>query len=271
MSKSILEQIEKASLESIEHPGKSKSKLPKQESKKYPEIYLFRHGETYDNKNKVFSGWRDSSLTHKGIKQAEVLANKLKGKDINLCIVSPLSRSKETAKLALKYHPNMVYEEDERVIERNYGKLMGYSKSKMAKENPVLAAKYRRGYDSPPPKGESLKMVEERVFPFCIELVERIKRNNINVAISAHGNSMRAIRKYFEKLSTIEELTMENPLGSDYCEYVVRLDKFIHDDRSKVYDITQKQKFNFIRKALARFAFVNKKIKSEFQQEVKNE
>ena len=73
----------------------------------------------------------------------------------------------------------------------------------------------------PPPKGESIKMVEERVFPFCTELIERIKHNNINVAISAHSNSMRAIRRYFEKLSIVEEITLENPLGCDYSQYVV--------------------------------------------------
>ena len=33
---------------------------------------------------------------------------------------------------------------------------------------------------------------------------------------------MRAIRRFFEKLSILEELTIENPLGQDYAEYVVR-------------------------------------------------
>ena len=215
-------KIKKANEESLNHPGRSKKPLPKEESEKDPEVYVFRHGETYDNVNRVFSGWRDSKLTSKGKEQAEVLAEKLKGKSINLCIVSPLSRSLDTAKIALKYYKDMVFEEDPRITERNYGELQGKSKEKSTREHPELTAKWRRGYDIPPPKGESLKMVEERVFEFCDELVQRVKKNNINVAVSSHGNSMRAIRKYFENMSLLREITMENPLGQDYAQYVVR-------------------------------------------------
>ncbi len=89
-------------------------------------------------------------------------------------------------------------------------------------EIPEKESLYRRGYDTKPPGGESLKDVEKRVFPFCNDIVKRIKENNINVAISCHGNSMRAIRKYFENISTLEETTMENPLGRDYAQYVIR-------------------------------------------------
>ena len=65
-------------------------------------------------------------------------------------------------------------------------------------------------------------MVEERVFPFCRELVERVKREGINVAVSAHGNSMRAMRRFFEGLSMEQMLTLENPLAQDYAAYLVR-------------------------------------------------
>ncbi len=222
MDKKLFEKIKKAAQDSIDHPGANRKPLPKKESPVDPELYVFRHGETHDNINKVFSGWRDSKITAKGIAQAEELAVALKNKRIDLCITSPLSRSKETARIALRNHPEIVFEEDPRIIERNYGELTGHSKEKLMEENPELATKYRRGYDTPPPKGESMKMVEERVFPFCDELVERIKKNNINVAVSCHGNSMRAIRRYFEKLSIVEELTVENPLAKTYAQYVIR-------------------------------------------------
>jgi len=222
MDDKAFDKIQQASLDSLKHPGGTIKKLPKKESKKYPEIYVFRHGETYDNRQRVFSGWRDSKITPKGIAQAKALQKLLKGKDIDLCIISHLSRSKQTAQIAFKGHPGVKFEVDDRIIERNYGDLQGQSKLKMAKKNSQLIAKYRRSYDFPPPNGESLKMVEKRVFPFCQELEERVRKHNVNVAISAHGNSMRAIRRYFEKLSIIEGLTMENPLGSDYAEYVVK-------------------------------------------------
>ncbi len=147
-----------------------------------------------------------------------------------------------------EYHTDIVFEEDPRIMERNYGELMGQSKTKWMKENPELAIKYRRAYDFPPPKGESMKMVEERVFPFCEELVERIKKNNINVAISCHGNSMRAIRRFFEELSIVDELTVENPLARDYAEYVVK---------NKDY---QKSDYKFPKVYLDKLVIPNKKF-----------
>ena len=37
-------------------------------------IYLFRHGQTHYNKNKTFTGWKDSKLTSKGIRDAKKVA-----------------------------------------------------------------------------------------------------------------------------------------------------------------------------------------------------
>ena len=51
-------------------------------------IYLFRHAQTYYNRDKRFTGWKDSKLTPFGIKQAKKVAKKLKGKyiDVNAII-----------------------------------------------------------------------------------------------------------------------------------------------------------------------------------------
>ncbi|PJE69345.1 hypothetical protein COU96_00335 [Candidatus Shapirobacteria bacterium CG10_big_fil_rev_8_21_14_0_10_38_14] len=213
-------KISHSAVSSILHPGLAKEDLPKMESKKYPEIYVFRHGETYDNRNRIFSGWRDSKLTPKGIRQAEVLKDKLKEKQIDICICSRLSRSKETANIIFKGRP-VVFEEDNRIIERNYGSLSGKSKSKLMRKDFIKAVKYRRFYDYRPPDGESLEDVSKRVFPFCEDLIKRIRRNGENIAVSCHGNSMKTIRLFFEKLLIIDVLVQENPLGNDYAEYVV--------------------------------------------------
>ncbi|MFH0832508.1 MAG: histidine phosphatase family protein [Candidatus Aenigmatarchaeota archaeon] len=214
-------KIMESAVLSLKKPGKSPA-LPKEESKTEPVIYVFRHGETYDNRRRIFSGWRQSGLTPQGIKQAEELARKLKNKRIDLAIQSRLIRSRETLKIVLKYHPKTRIEKDDRIIERNYGNLNGRSKIKMMRENPELMAKYRRGYNFPPPHGESVKMVEKRVFPFCKDLVKRVKKEKIDVAISAHSNSMRVIRRFFERMSVEQMLTHENPLGKDYASYVIR-------------------------------------------------
>ncbi|MDP7323414.1 MAG: histidine phosphatase family protein, partial [Candidatus Woesearchaeota archaeon] len=77
-----------------------------------------------------------------------------------------------------------------------------------------------RSYKHPPPKGESIKMVEKRVYAFIRDLIKKIKKEKVNVAISAHGNSMRPFRRYFEKLSIKEMMELENP-WDDYFEYKV--------------------------------------------------
>ena len=209
-----------SALGSILNPGKTKKKLPKIESGKYPEIYVFRHGETYDNRNRVFSGRRDTRLTPRGEKQARILRQKLKSKKIDICIHSSLQRSRKTALIALR-GKGVKFEVDDRIIERDYGELSGTSKAKMTREDPLEAVKYRRFFDYPPPRGEREKKVRERVFQFCGELVKRVRKDGVNVAISCHGNSMKMVRLYFEKMPLVEALVQENPLGTDYAQYVV--------------------------------------------------
>lgn len=219
-------RLTQSAVYSILNPGRAKKPLPKKESTQYPEIYLFRHGETFDNRNRIFSGWRDSKLTPLGKKQARTLGSKLKDKKIDVCIVSPLSRSKETAEYVFMGR-NIKYETEERIIERDYGKLAGTSKEKLMRDDFVEAVKDRRFFDKKPPGGESLNDVARRVFPFCKELIKRMRETNENVAISAHGNSMKAIRLYFEKLPVVDVLVQENPLGQDYAQYVVTPDKVL--------------------------------------------
>ncbi|MBW2991456.1 2,3-bisphosphoglycerate-dependent phosphoglycerate mutase [Candidatus Woesearchaeota archaeon] len=216
-------------------------------------IYLFRHGQSYYNKKHVFTGWKDSRLTPLGVRQAKVIARKLKNKRIDVAVQTSLSRSKDTLKQVLKYHPECkIIITNDKMLERSYGKLEGRSHESFIEEEGedsyktllhwhkidhlparerekfikrVGTAEYdiiHRSYDVPPPKGESVKMVEKRVLSFIKELLKFIKREKVNVAISAHGNSMRPFRRYFEKLSIKQMMELENP-WDDYFDYVVEV------------------------------------------------
>lgn len=223
MDQALFDKIRRAAERSIRAPGEAGRPLPKDTPKLGENfIVVFRHGESEDNRNRAFSGWRDSPLTDVGREQAGALAAQLRELRLDLVITSDQSRSKETARLALVDHPRIKWEEDWRVKERDYGDLAGQSKEEWMLKDPERAVLWRRGYDVAPPNGESLKAVEERVWPFLDALVERIRRERINVALSAHGNSMRAIRRYFEHMDIEGALTHENPLGTDYALYVVR-------------------------------------------------
>ena len=59
--------------------------------------------------------------------------------------------------------------------------------------------------------GENMEMVEKRVAAFIKDLVKFMKLHKVNVAIAAHGNSIRAWRKIWEKLSVEEEMKLETP------------------------------------------------------------
>jgi len=187
-------------------------------------IYLFRHGQTYFNKNKIFTGWKDSKLTPQGIKDAKTIAEKLKNKKIDVAFQTHLSRSKDTLKYVLKYHPECKkIITDDRMIERSYGKLEGLKhKTIIERYGQKQFDLWHRSYSVAPPGGESIKMVRKRVESFIKDLIKMIKREKVNVAISAHGNSMRPFRRYFEHLTIKEMIQLENP-WDDYFEYTIEV------------------------------------------------
>lgn len=221
-------------------------------SKKVFHIYLFRHGQTTYNEKKIFTGWKDAKLTKNGVNSAKIIGKKLKDKKIQAAFHTRLSRSKDTLKEVLKYHPEcQIIIEDDRMIERSYGNLQGIGHKKFiekegtdyyktllhwhkidnlnGKERQEFIKKIgeaelkiiRRSYEVAPPRGESIKMVEKRVNRFVKDLLVFIKKNKVNVAISAHGNSMRPFRRYFEKASINEMMDWEMPYDN-YFVYDIR-------------------------------------------------
>jgi 2,3-bisphosphoglycerate-dependent phosphoglycerate mutase len=216
-------------------------------------IYLFRHGQTVFNRDHKFTGWLDSKLTKQGVKDARIVAQKLKNKKFEVAFRSSTSRSKDTLKEILKFHPECkTIIVNDKMIERDYGSLSGMAHKELVKikgtkiYNALVKQKVipklkdfdkkyvveqfgqgyrqmmRRCYHNPPPKGESVEMVEKRVKEFIKYLIKFMKREKVNVAISAHGNSMRPFRKHFEKLSINDMMRLENP-WDDYFEYEVEV------------------------------------------------
>lgn len=203
---------------------KNAGTLPKTESTDKPVMFIFRHGQTEDNANFIFSGWRDSVLTEKGKEQALELAEKIKDKKIQMLVSSPQTRAVDTMKIACSLNKdaaNLEINTDERIKERSYGVLQGKSKLEIQLENPELLLKIRRSFDYRPEDGESIKMVCERVRAFCDEMIPLMKQHNINIAVSCHGNSIRGFRKYFENLSDEETAIVETPLAKDYAAYTI--------------------------------------------------
>jgi 2,3-bisphosphoglycerate-dependent phosphoglycerate mutase len=206
-------------------------------SEKGLKIYLFRHGQSEYNRDHRFTGWHDAKLTNKGKRHAKKIARKLKKKRIDVAIHTSLSRSIDTLKPVLDYHPecHLIFEDD-RMIERSYGILEGTTHEEFIEKignqqyelrvhgdafenirDKRLVRKIKRflgereynaihrGYKVKVPKGESFYDVELRVKEFIKDLKVMMKKYNVNVAISAHGNSIRLFRKIMEK-STVKKM-----------------------------------------------------------------
>ena len=187
-------------------------------------IYIFRHGQTYFNRDRRFTGWKDSKLTPQGIRDAKKVALKLKNKKIDVAYQTLLSRSKDTLKEVLKYHPECkkVFT-DNRMIERSYGKLEGKYHAGVIKESGKKQFDlWHRSYTAHPPKGESIKVVEKRVAYFIRDLLHYMKKHHVNVAISAHGNSIRLFRKIMEKSKKEEAVKWKIPYDK-YYEYSIKI------------------------------------------------
>jgi len=186
-------------------------------------IYIFRHGETCYNKSKRFTGRVNSNLTSEGIKQTNLIAEKLRKKAFQIAFKTSLSRSSNSLKIVLKHHPECKRViVDDRIIERSYGDLeRKHHKTVIKKYGKEQFDIWHRSYDVPPPGGESIKMVEKRVLSFINDLLALIEKEKINVAISAHNNSMRPFRKYFENLTLKQMMALENPYNT-YFDYTVQ-------------------------------------------------
>lgn len=61
-------------------------------------VYFVRHGESAHNAEKTYQP-ADSALSQKGIKQAEILANRFKSIPIDVIFSSPFERTKQTAEI----------------------------------------------------------------------------------------------------------------------------------------------------------------------------
>ncbi|MBQ6123954.1 MAG: 2,3-diphosphoglycerate-dependent phosphoglycerate mutase [Spirochaetales bacterium] len=206
-------------------------------------LVLVRHGESEWNKLNLFTGWTDVDLSEKGHEEAAAAGRLLKaeGYDFDVCYTSYLKRAIHTL--------NHILDEMDRVWlpvtktwklnERHYGALQGLNKSETAEKYGEEQVKiWRRSFDVKPPKleetddrnpanqaiyasvnpkelplTESLETTIERVVPYFENVIKKDMKAGKRVIIAAHGNSLRALVKYFDNMSKDEILGVNIPTG----------------------------------------------------------
>ena len=210
---------------------------------KIMKLVLIRHGESEWNKANLFTGWTDVELSEKGMGEAKEAGRVLKeaGFDFDVCYTSYLKRAIHTLNLALDAMDRawLPVNKSWKLNERHYGALQGLNKSETAekygedqvkiwrrsfnvappalepddKRNPALQEQYRNEKNEKLPLNESLEDTIARVVPYFENTIAPEMKAGKRVLITAHGNSIRALVKYFENLSEAEILEVNIPTG----------------------------------------------------------
>ena len=189
-------------------------------------LVLVRHGQSEWNKLNLFTGWKDPNLTQQGIAEASQAGEKLKDMSIkfDLMYTSVLQRAQLTGTIILEKldQLNIPIEQNVNLNERDYGDLTGMNKDQARAEfGEEQVHIWRRSYDVPPPGGESLKNTYDRVVPYFKDKVLTQLESGKNILIAAHGNSLRSLVKYIEKISEENILKFEIATGEPlFYEYI---------------------------------------------------
>ena len=191
-------------------------------------LILLRHGQSQWNLENRFTGWKNVPLTEKGEAEAKKAGELIKKHNINIDRVfsSVLERANRTAEIAIKKaelnnlleNNKIIMTSSEKLNERDYGDLVGLNKQETAdKFGKDQVHIWRRSYDTPPPNGESLKDVVERVSPYFKENIKPLIDKGDNILIAAHGNSLRAMMIELGMYKPEEISNIELPTGSPLC------------------------------------------------------
>ena len=174
-------------------------------------LIIFRHGQSVWNLENKFTGWVDVELTEKGMQEARNAGEKLKPYEFDLAYSSDLKRAQNTLTLALDVARKTVPTIYNKALnERMYGDLQGLDKAETTLKYGEDQVKiWRRSFDIPPPNGESLKDTADRVIPYFQSEIEPQLKAGKNIVIVAHGNSLRALIMYLEKMTPKEILEFE--------------------------------------------------------------
>lgn len=179
-------------------------------------LVLVRHGQSAWNLENRFTGWVDVDITEKGEEEAKNAGQKLRSEKFDLAYTSNLKRAQRTLSIILDEigQSAITITKHEALNERHYGDLQGADKAETAaKYGDEQVHIWRRSYDIAPPNGESLKDTADRVIPyFEKEIIPQLKAGK-NIIITAHGNSLRALIMYLEKMTPEQILKFEIPTG----------------------------------------------------------
>jgi 2,3-bisphosphoglycerate-dependent phosphoglycerate mutase len=206
-------------------------------------LVLLRHGQSQWNLENRFTGWTDVDLSEQGEREARGAAAVLReqGFAFDIAYTSVLRRAIRTLWIVLDGLDRMWIPvvHTWRLNERHYGALQGLNKEETAQRfGEEQVRLWRRSYSTRPPaltadderwtgrepryhmlKPEQIPLTEslqdtcERVVPFWNDSIAPALSRGRSVLIAAHGNSLRALIKFLDKVSDDDIVGLEIPTG----------------------------------------------------------
>lgn len=197
------EPVQLESLNQTSHLGTS---LPTpREGNRGLRLLLVRHGETEWNRVSRFQGGIDVPLNDNGRSQAQQAAEFLKDVPIDFAVSSPMLRPKETAEIALQYHPNIKLELQEEFREINHGLWEGKLESEIKQEYPDLLRQWQISPQTVQmPEGENLQQVWDRAVACWNGIIKSAKLSDTELKtglVVAHDAINKVILCYVLGLS----------------------------------------------------------------------
>ncbi len=207
-------------------------------------LVILRHGQSVWNLENLFTGWHDVELTEQGAAEASAAGVTMReaGLVFDVSHTSLQARAVVTQNLALEAMGQvwLPVERSWRLNERHYGALQGLDKKETAaRHGAEQVHAWRRGYDTPPPPvdldspehplndpryahlppdvlpaAECLKDVVERVLPYWFDRIAPQLLAGLDVLVTAHGNSLRALLKHLEGVSDGDIADVNIPTGA---------------------------------------------------------
>jgi 2,3-bisphosphoglycerate-dependent phosphoglycerate mutase len=207
-------------------------------------LVLLRHGQSQWNLEDRFTGWADVDLSDEGEREARAAARLLReqGFAFDIAYTSVLRRAIRTLWIVLDGLDRMWIPvvHTWRLNERHYGALQGLNKQETAlRFGQEQVHLWRRSYSVQPPPltvdderwsgrdpcyhmlqpeqvplTESLRDTVDRVVPFWNDSIAPALSRGRSVLIAAHGNSLRALVKFLDRVSDDDIVGLNIPTGA---------------------------------------------------------
>ena len=206
-------------------------------------VVLLRHGESEWNRENRFTGWTDVALNETGVREAVEAGRILRheGYVFDTAFTSVLKRAIKTLWLVLEEMDLMWIPvlSSWRLNERHYGALQGLNKAETAEAHGMEQVNvWRRSFNVRPPAltpddprysgndpryaelsaaeiplTECLEDTMQRILPYCREVIGPVVRSGKRVIVAAHGNTIRAVVMFLNKIPEDEIGELNIPTG----------------------------------------------------------